>query len=109
MSRSDCKQRWEDYFHSLPSVTLEGIEIEAHKQILAHENSRIFSGRGDIEVWQKDEKNIGISSSSLASSMVNGIGSNTLGLEFSGSSPSFFRVTVVCILLIGLRSGQHKH
>ena len=91
MSQSDCKQGWKDYFHSLPLVTLEEIEIEAHKQILTHKNNRIFSDKGDIEVWQKDEKNVGTSSSPLASSIVNNTGSNTLNLEFSRSSLSFER------------------
>ena len=84
MSRSDCDQGWENYFLSLPSATLEGVEIEVHKQRLASENDRIFSDRGDIEVWQKDEKNVG-ASSSFTSCIVNGVDSITLGLEFSRS------------------------
>ena len=89
MSRSDHSQGWEDYFNSLPLATLGGIEIEAHKQRLASENNRIFSGVGDIEMWQKDEKNVSLSVTLFASSVINDSGCNTVGLELSGSNLSF--------------------
>ena len=65
MSQQDEERGWEYYFSGLPSGTIREIEVEAHTKKLTLEDGRLFSGQGDIEVWQKDEGNVGIQSSSL--------------------------------------------
>ena len=65
------------------------IEIEAYKQGLMSENNWIFSSMRDVEIWQKDEKNISLLVTLFASSVINDSDCNMVGLEFSELSISF--------------------
>ena len=65
MSLQDGDRGWENYFFCLPSRTISEIEVEAHKKKLTTEDRRLFSCQGDIELWQKDEGDIGIQNPSL--------------------------------------------
>lgn len=62
MSQCDENRGWENYFSSLPSSTPGKIEAESHMEKLASEGKRIFSGQGDIEMWQKNAGNVAIKS-----------------------------------------------
>lgn len=60
MSHRDMDYGWRLYFSSLPSCTPRKIEAESHMKRLASEESRIFSGQGDIEMWQRGAQGAGI-------------------------------------------------
>ncbi|KAI9892302.1 MAG: hypothetical protein M1814_001501 [Vezdaea aestivalis] len=57
MAKVTCDQVWNDYFHSLPLATIRGIDTGAHVKRLVEEDQQLFSGQGDVELWQTDGEN----------------------------------------------------
>ena len=51
---------WKDYLLNLPQRSLTDVEIDHHAQRLCGQDTQLFSGQGDIEMWSRDEMNGGI-------------------------------------------------
>jgi hypothetical protein len=50
---------WERYLLGLPQGIYGDADLEIFREKLASESPRIFSGHGEIEVWQRDRSNSG--------------------------------------------------
>ena len=59
MINSNMKSSWQNYFLCLPQTRYGNVDLEAHRDRLIADGPQIFSGQGEIEVWQRGESKLG--------------------------------------------------